>query len=48
MVAFASDNPAGKHIIHQPFAVYLSKGGTAYQPCPEEHLVCRLENTLEM
>jgi hypothetical protein len=48
MVAFALNNPACEHVIHQPFAVYLTQGGTAYQACTEKHLMCRLENTLEV
>ena len=48
MVAFMSYNAAREHIIDEPFTVYLPQSRAAYEPRPKEHLVCRLENTLQV
>ena len=43
-----SNNPAREHIIDEPFTVYLPQGRAAYEPRAKKHLVCRLENTLQV
>ena len=48
MVASLLNNPACEHVIDQPFTIYLSQCGAADESGTEEHLVCRLKNTLQM